>query len=98
MQTVCRHVLTETTPSTELSSKLDQSQVPPQSSSPARNEDEWYEIEKVLKRRKHSGKDEFLVQWKGTDETSWVKRQNLTPAAIQQFYAEHRRRRRHRRQ
>jgi hypothetical protein len=98
MQTVCRHVLTETAPSTEPSDKLDQPQVPAQSSLPARNEDEWYEIEKVLKRRKHSGKDEFLVQWKGTDETSWVKRQNLTPAAIQQFYAEHKRRRRNRRQ
>jgi hypothetical protein len=45
----------------------------------------------------HSGKDEFLVQWKGTDETSWVKRQNVTPAAIQQFYAEHKGQRRHRR-
>jgi hypothetical protein len=49
MQTVCRHVLTETAPSTEPSDKLDQPHVPAQSSPPARNEDEWYEIEKVLK-------------------------------------------------
>jgi hypothetical protein len=39
-------------------------------------------IEKILKRRKRSGRDEFLVQWKGTEETSWVKRQDLTPAAL----------------
>jgi hypothetical protein len=98
MQTVCRNVLTETTPPAAPSDKLDQQQVQAQPTPPARNKDEWYEIEKVIKRRKYSGKDELLVQWKRTQETSWVKRQDLTPAAIQQFYAEHKRRRRHRRQ
>jgi hypothetical protein len=65
---------------------------------PARDPNQWYEIEAVLKRQKRASKDMFLVRWKGTKETSWVKRQDLSPAALQQFYAEHggrKRRRRH---
>jgi hypothetical protein len=65
---------------------------------PARDPNQWYEIEAVLKRQKRASKDMFLVRWKGTKETSWVKRQDMSPAALQQFYAEHggrKRRRRH---
>jgi hypothetical protein len=65
---------------------------------PVRDPNEWHEIEAVLKRQKPASKDMFLVQWKGTKETYWVKRQDLSPAALQQFYAEHggrKRRRRH---
>jgi hypothetical protein len=69
MQTVCRHVLTETVPPPEPSDTVDQRPATAQPTPPARNADEWYEIKKVIKRRKHSGKDELLVEWKGTEET-----------------------------
>jgi hypothetical protein len=65
---------------------------------PARDPNQWHEVEAVFKRQKRASKDMFLVRWKGTKETSWVKRQDLSPAALQQFYAEHggkKRRRRH---
>jgi hypothetical protein len=43
----------------------------------------WHEIETVLQRRKQGSRELFLVKWKGTDEMSWVKRQDLFPAALQ---------------
>jgi hypothetical protein len=98
MQTVCRHVLTETVPPPDPNGEPGQQPTTMQQTPPISNENEWYEVEKVLERRKRSGRNEFLVQWKGTEETSWVKRQDLTPAAIRQFYADHKRRRRHKRQ
>jgi transposase InsO family protein len=58
----------------------------------------WHEIESVLQRRKQGSRELFLVKWKGTDETSWVKRQDLSPAALQQFIITHPRRRRRRHQ
>ena len=58
---------------------------------------EWYEIDCVLKRRKQAGGDRFLVKWKDSGEQSWVKRQDLSPAAIQHFYAQHHQRRKRRR-
>ena len=50
---------------------------------------DWYEIDAVLKRRKQNNRDLFLVKWKGTEETSWVKRSDLSPAAIQQYIKTH---------
>ena len=57
---------------------------------------EWYEIDCVLRRKKQAGKDLFLVRWKDSGQESWVKRKDLSPAAIQQFYASHPKRRRRR--
>jgi hypothetical protein len=55
---------------------------------------EWHEIDCVLKRQKKKGGDMFLVRWKATKEETWVKRKDLSPAALQQFYASKPRRRR----
>jgi hypothetical protein len=60
------------------------------------SEDQWYEIDAVLKRRKTKGGYLFLVKWKGSDQTSWVPRRDLTDAAIAQYISEHPPRRRHR--
>lgn len=57
---------------------------------------EWYEIDHIIKRQKRAGKDMFLVKWKGTDDESWVRRKDLSPAALQHFYANHPKRRRRR--
>jgi O-acetyl-ADP-ribose deacetylase (regulator of RNase III)/transposase InsO family protein len=61
------------------------------------SQDQWYEIDAVLKRRKTKDGDLFLVKWKGSSETSWVPRRDLTDAAIAQYISEHPRRRRKRR-
>jgi hypothetical protein len=55
---------------------------------------EWHEIDCVLKWQKKKGGDMFLVRWKATKEETWVKRKDLSPAALQQFYANKPRRRR----
>lgn len=57
------------------------------------SEDEWFEIEGLLKHRRKKGKDEYLVQWKGTDEKTWQKREDITDVAIKEFYANKPRRR-----
>ena len=58
---------------------------------------QWYQISDIIKRQKRSGKDLFLVKWENSNETSWVLRRNLSPAALKQFFAQNptRRRRRH---
>jgi O-acetyl-ADP-ribose deacetylase (regulator of RNase III) len=61
------------------------------------SQDQWYEIDAVLKRRKKKDGDLFLVKWKGSNETSWVPRRDLTDAAIAQYISEHPRRRHKRR-
>ncbi|HSN23634.1 MAG TPA: chromo domain-containing protein [Methylomicrobium sp.] len=65
---------------------------------PPKADAEWWEIDEVVRRQKRNGRDMFLVRWKDSDETAWVKRQDLSPAALQQFYAtkgKRRRRRKH---
>jgi O-acetyl-ADP-ribose deacetylase (regulator of RNase III) len=64
-------------------------------STPSSN-DQWYEIDAVLKRRKRRDGDLYLVKWKGTDETSWVPRRDITDAAIAQYISDHQRRHRRR--
>jgi hypothetical protein len=43
------------------------------------------------------GKDWYLVQWQENDEKSSVKRQDVSQAALRQFHATHKPRKRHRR-
>jgi len=52
----------------------------------------WYEIERIIKHRRVRSKDEYLVKWKGYDEQSCVRREDITDGALQQFYANKRRR------
>jgi O-acetyl-ADP-ribose deacetylase (regulator of RNase III) len=66
-----------------------------QTSTPSSN-DQWYEIDAVLKRRKRRDGDLYLVKWKGTNETTWVPRRDITVAAIAQYISEHPRRHRRR--
>jgi O-acetyl-ADP-ribose deacetylase (regulator of RNase III) len=44
---------------------------------------EWYEIDRVIKRRRQKHCDEYL-KWKNTNQTDWVKRADLSPAALQE--------------
>jgi hypothetical protein len=60
------------------------------------SDDQWYEIDAVLKRRKKKDGDLFLVKWKGSNETSWVRRRDLSDAAIAQYISDHPPRSRHR--
>jgi hypothetical protein len=59
--------------------------------------DEWFEIEGLLKHRKKKGKDEYLVKWKGTDEQTWQKREDISEPALQHFYATRKTKKRRRR-
>jgi hypothetical protein len=43
------------------------------------------------------GKDWYLVQWEQNDEKSWVKRQDVSEAALRQFNATHKPTKRRRR-
>jgi O-acetyl-ADP-ribose deacetylase (regulator of RNase III) len=58
---------------------------------------EWFPIKSILSHQKRKGKDWYLVQWDGTEEKSWVKKQDVSETALQQFHethAQHKRRRR----
>jgi O-acetyl-ADP-ribose deacetylase (regulator of RNase III) len=74
----------------------------PSSSPPAQlpgSSSNWYPIEAILKHKRSRNQTLYLVKWKDTDKTSWVKRRDLTDAAIQAYYAskpQTRRRRRRR--
>jgi transposase InsO family protein len=46
---------------------------------------QWFEIERVIKRRRRKLGDEYLVKWKDFNQTDWVKRSDLSPAALQDF-------------
>jgi O-acetyl-ADP-ribose deacetylase (regulator of RNase III) len=63
---------------------------------PPADPNKWYEIDQVIAHRRYRSKDQYLVKWKDSNETSWVRREDLSPAALQQFYAtrKHRRRKR----
>ena len=90
-QQILKDAVTSKQPSTDSPENV------PQSIKETKQTTEWYEIDCVLKRRKQAGGDRFLVRWKDSKEESWVKRQDLSPAAIQHFYSQHpKRQRRHR--
>jgi hypothetical protein len=99
LSTVCRTTLTrsagEGTPRAtgpEQPGPVDQ----PSEAGPLADPNKWYEIEKVIAHRRYRSKDQYLVKWKDSNETSWVRREDLSPAALQQFYATRKRRRRKR--
>jgi O-acetyl-ADP-ribose deacetylase (regulator of RNase III) len=57
----------------------------------------WFEIDGLIKHRRKRGVDEYLVKWKGTDELSWQKREDITEPALQHFYAMRKTKKRRRR-
>jgi hypothetical protein len=58
---------------------------------------QWHPIKSILRHQKRKGKDWYLVQWKQNDEKSWVKRQDVSEAALRQFNATHKPTKRRRR-
>ena len=62
------------------------------------SDNDWYDIERILRHRKRRSRDEYLVKWKDEDATSWVRREDISPPALQHFYANRPRRRRRTRQ
>jgi hypothetical protein len=58
---------------------------------------QWYPIKCILKRHKRKGKYWYLVHWEHNDEKSWVKRQDVSEAAMRQFNATHKQTKRRRR-
>jgi hypothetical protein len=56
---------------------------------PQQQQSEWFPIKSILSHQERKGKDWYLVQWDGTEEKSWVKKQDVSEAALQQFYATH---------
>jgi len=44
------------------------------------DDEEEYEVEKVLKKRTRKGKKEYFVKWKNYDETTWEPMENLQNA------------------
>ena len=57
---------------------------------------DWHTIERILRHRKRKGGDEYLVKWEETGTTSWVKRRDVTDAALQEYYNSRKQRRKKR--
>lgn len=58
--------------------------------------EQWHEIDHIVRHRKHKGRDQYLVQWRSDSSKSWIDRADVTDAALQHFYATRRTRRRRR--
>jgi transposase InsO family protein len=57
---------------------------------------DWYSIDRILQRQRRKNTDFFLVQWSDGSPNSWIKRADISQAALQQYLREHKRRRRRR--
>ncbi|VDI72787.1 Hypothetical predicted protein [Mytilus galloprovincialis] len=51
------------------------------------NSKQFYDIEKLLQRRKYKGEPQFLVKWVGFKEKTWEPEQNLPIQLVRQFLA-----------
>ena len=52
------------------------------------NDEEEYEVEQILDKRKHYGKTQYLIKWKGypLSEASWEPEENLNcPELLEEF-------------
>ena len=90
MTVVCRQVFQnqpEPTIATDEVTPQVQSQKSTNIDDQTSKQSEWYAISGILKHQKRKGKDWYLVSWQGSDETSWVKRDDVSEVAIQQFNA-----------
>jgi hypothetical protein len=58
---------------------------------------QWHPIKSILRHQKRKGKDWYLVHWEENDEKSWVKRQDVSEAALKQFNDTHKQTKRRRR-
>jgi O-acetyl-ADP-ribose deacetylase (regulator of RNase III)/transposase InsO family protein len=86
-----------TTPS-ESSDQAEQPEVTNESRPDTSSQDSvWYPIKKILGRKRQRGKDLFLVHWEGTEKQEWIEKQFITDAALKEFYATRKTRKRRRR-
>jgi hypothetical protein len=90
MTVVYRQVLQNepdvTTPTNKTTIQV-QSQNLANSNDPSNDQSDWYAILGILKHQKLKGKDWYLVSWQGSDKTSWVKREDVSEVAIEEFNA-----------
>ena len=66
---------------------------------PTRNDSQWYEVDRLLQKKRIHGKQWYLVQWADKNEKpSWIQTSDVSELAIREFNARqpssHRRRRR----
>jgi hypothetical protein len=66
-------------------------QAPPSQASP------WIPIKGIMGHKRNKGKDYFLVAWEGSDQKDWIEKRFITDAALKQFYANKKPRRKRRR-
>jgi hypothetical protein len=88
MTVVYRQVLQNepdvTTPTSENTTQV-QLQNPANLNDLSNNQSDWYAISGILNHQKRKGKDWYLVSWQGSDETSWVKGDDVSEVAIREF-------------
>ena len=53
------------------------------------NPDEFFEIEKLLKQKRITGKNHSLVKWKDGSANTWEPEDNVSKPAIKHFYSTH---------
>ena len=58
------------------------------------SQEQWHTIKKIIRKRKEKENDLFLVEREENCAPAWVTRQNVTPYALQIFYANRKPRRR----
>lgn len=65
---------------------------PAQENENGTNEEEEYEVEKVVDKRIHKGKVEYLLKWKGypSDENTWEPEDSLDCPELLQEYEKNR--------
>jgi len=64
---------------------------------PADNGSQWYEVKRIIRTKRKSGKDLYLVEWADSPTNTWVEKKDLTDYAIQACYASRPPKRRRRR-
>jgi hypothetical protein len=57
----------------------------------------WYPIKKILGHKRQRRKDLILALWEGTEKREWIEKQFITDAALKDFYANRKTRKRRRR-
>ena len=55
---------------------------------PSKQVEGEYQVDKIIGRRKRGNRYEYLVTWKGYDDTSWEPRSSFTGGA-QKFYEDY---------
>ena len=59
---------------------------------------EWFSTDRILKRRIHKSRRQFLVAWSDGSVPSWVGKEDTSEAAIADFYKNRKSKRRRKRQ